>query len=323
MDDVDMVYDGFEPLQSIDLWPDQNTRGRLLLHMEMAQALMKPESSYQNWLRRLRFVVEVPHWNAGYDYELVQSNSLEDLLEPYIAISYRWPEKKSVVPPVKHNILVQTPGRPGERFWRPVNAPIDVLQRSFAFARAHGVRKIWIDQECIEQEDEDDVAQAIQSMHVVYRRASIVLAVLNRIVASPADINALRDIKKLTGEDQISLRARIMGDPWWKRAWTAQEMGVSTFRQLRFMIGWHESFDVEGTGWTALTEPYSQSCDAKFHQNVFREWVLPGDSMWNLNTLVGGSPELLYNSVSRIAQLFGSEENSTLPVRSRRKEGAR
>lgn len=318
-----MVYDGFEPLQSIDLWPNQNTRGRLLLHMEIAQALMQPESSYKDWLRRLRFVVEVPYWRTGYDYELIQSNSLEDLLEPYIAISYRWSEKESVVSPAKHHILVQTPGRPGENFWRPLNAPIDILQRSFAFARAHGVRKIWIDQECIEQEDEDDVAQAIQSMHVVYQRASIVLAVLNRHVTSPADINALRDINETRGEDQVSLRARIMGDPWWKRAWTAQEMGVSTFRQLRFMIGWHESFDVEGTGWTALTEPYSQSCDAKVHQNVFREWVLPGSSVLRLNFLVGGSPEILYNLMPRITHLFELEENSTQPVRLRQKEGAR
>ncbi|KAF7527502.1 hypothetical protein G7054_g10470 [Neopestalotiopsis clavispora] len=310
MDNIDMVYDGFEPLQSIDLWPNQNMRGRLLLHMEMAQALMQPESLYQDWLRRLRFVVEVPHWNTGYDYELIQSNSLEDLLEPYIAISYRWPEKKSVVPPVKHKILVQTPGRPGERFWRPVNAPIDVLQRSFSFARAHGIRKIWIDQECIEQEDEDDVAKAIQSMHVVYRRASIVLAVLNRHVKSDDDLYDLADVKGLRGGGLTSIRPRMMMDPWWTRAWTAQELGVSMYHQLRTMVGWHESFDVEGTGWTELTELYNQICYPEDRQNVFREWVSPNDRKF---TLMG----------SRISHLDELAENSALPVEFHQKEGAR
>ncbi|ETS87170.1 hypothetical protein PFICI_00998 [Pestalotiopsis fici W106-1] len=294
----DMIYDGFESLQSIDLWPNQTTGGRLLLHMEMAQALMQPQSSYHGWLQHLRFVVEVSHEDTDHAYELIESTSLDDLSEPYIAISYRWPENKSGVLPAKHHILAGTPRRPGEKFWRPVNAPIDVLRRAFAFARAHGIRKIWIDQECIDQEDEDEVAQAIQSMHVVYRQAAIVLAVLGHHVTNRADINALEKLAEMGDGAQVTLRERVMGDSWWTRAWAAQEMGVATYDQLRFMVGWHESLDTGGTWWRELTERYNQSRDAQDQQNVSREWVLRGNQPLYLNMLAGGSPKVLYGLVS-------------------------
>jgi hypothetical protein len=101
---------------------------------------MRPASSFHEWLNQLRFVVEVPESVPGHGYEVIESADEDESMEQYIAISYRWPPPDAEAP--QHHILAPVPSMPGEKAWRPLRAPVNVLKRAFAFARANDIRKI-------------------------------------------------------------------------------------------------------------------------------------------------------------------------------------
>ncbi|KAL2754616.1 hypothetical protein ACRALDRAFT_1070352 [Sodiomyces alcalophilus JCM 7366] len=172
-----MYYDADWQMQEIDLSPQQGTRGRILHHVEKAQELMVPVAASRDWCEHLRFVVRAPESGPGPDhaFELIESANEQEAREPFIAISYRlptrWPSSEAEVAKLpRGRILAPEPGKPpSEKHWRQTRAPLDLLERAFAFADAKGIRKIWIDQECIHQDSDHDRRLAVQSMHLVYR----------------------------------------------------------------------------------------------------------------------------------------------------------
>ena len=54
---------------------------------------------------------------------------------------------------------------------RPSNAAFDVLYCSMAYAKVRNVNAIWIDQECIDQNDSVEKGDAIQEMDLVYQES--------------------------------------------------------------------------------------------------------------------------------------------------------
>src|SRR5271170_1362979 len=71
--------------------------------------------------------------------------------ERYIAVSWRWndPLNQSTAAYEYH---IQRPGKSPHRS----AVPDLCLDRAIAFAQAHGINLIWIDKECIYQEEEQD-----------------------------------------------------------------------------------------------------------------------------------------------------------------------
>jgi hypothetical protein len=63
-------------------------------------------------------------------------------------------------------------------------APKKVLDRAIAFAEFHNIHLIWIDQECIDQDDRTVKECGIQSMDLVYEQASHAVALLTTPIKS-------------------------------------------------------------------------------------------------------------------------------------------
>ncbi|KAK4224083.1 heterokaryon incompatibility protein-domain-containing protein [Podospora fimiseda] len=166
--------------------------------------------------------------------------------EPYVAISYRW----GLRPNQQDPLTIKVPPRKDHPVFRKARASRDVLLRSLEYAEANGSKRIWIDQECIHQDDEDDKKDAMQNMHLVYRQATTTLVLLGRHVETAKDIAALHSLLRNV-EEARDLKSRLMADPWFTRAWTTQEFGVTPPQQLRFLIGRKEGLDMEGYGWRA------------------------------------------------------------------------
>jgi ankyrin repeat protein len=282
-DGPDMQNDAYEGLINV-------FDGRLLGDIERAQQIIFHESEIQHWVENLRFVVPAVNGDDSYhDLELIENGAgdKETKDEPYIAISYCWGKRTSKEgTPLR--IQVPSKDQCGAKEIRNVRAPSNILRRSLAFAAAKGIKRIWIDQECIHQDDEEDRRVAIQCMHLVYRQAATTLIVLDDHVQTLEDVRAIPHIKE-HGVDQ-ELRDRILGDRWFSRAWTTQEHVNSERERLTYLIGWKDGVDVSGDAWqleaaasnarqkppqwdgSRAWKPYPQ-------QNVRRSWELSEDNI--------------------------------------------
>ncbi|KAI5923046.1 heterokaryon incompatibility protein-domain-containing protein [Camillea tinctor] len=293
-----MEFDADMPLYLLDRWPRRATKGRLLHEVEKAQEIMKPESSFREWCEHLRFVIDVRPEKLDHDFELIESANERESREPYIAISYRWPSEGSFS---SNYILAPVPDRPGVKAVRPIRAHIDVLDRCFAFAAAKGIRKIWIDQECIHQDNDKDKQCGLQTMHLVYRWSALTLVILGRHVKSLCDIRALQHLTIPEDQGQNTVRGRIKEDEWWERAWTTQELGLSNAGQLRYLIAWDQGLDLSGTEWEMSARKYNSNKSEDAHQNVSRQWVLVGGEMFGIAHMMPYSPGITQTLTAGLA----------------------
>ena len=142
----------------------------------------------------------------------------------YVAISYCW----KVQTEMKPQYAVQT-----EKGMRNNKARSDILSRAIKFAAYHGIRLIWIDQECIDQDDREDKEEGIQSMDLVYQQATHALALLDARITSEAQGVAF--VKAMTGQDferhefvfAVEIFQHISLDRWLSRAWCFQESAAA------------------------------------------------------------------------------------------------
>ncbi|KAH6715572.1 heterokaryon incompatibility protein-domain-containing protein [Leptodontidium sp. MPI-SDFR-AT-0119] len=157
----------------------------------------------------------------------------------FVAVSYCWP-------PLQYDTegnAIQHKGRYSVKDLdgrvRPNRAPEDVITRAVEFAAQSGIRLIWIDQECIDQEDPADKELGIQVMDKVYQRAFLSIGLLRSRIESQDTLRALHHV--LTNSDDfegfsnaniptpdlveslISFFGHVMNDPWHTRAWVLQE----------------------------------------------------------------------------------------------------
>ncbi|KAI4181828.1 MAG: hypothetical protein L6R41_006379, partial [Letrouitia leprolyta] len=122
--------------------------------------------------------------------------------------------------------------------------PPDVLHRSMAYAVAHHVKAIWIDQECIDQDDPIDKEESIQEMDIIYQESDHPIAVLEFCFDTQAQLDAFSSIcdDDLAGfdPDQIEVLESVLialnEDRWFERAWTLQE-SVSAGVSMTLLLG--------------------------------------------------------------------------------------
>ena len=143
----------------------------------------------------------------------------------YVALSYCW-QSTNRARNLGANSVYTINTRNGMRH---NNVSSDVLDRAIAFARPRKRAYIWIDQECIKQDDERDQAEGIQAMDLVYQQAEYCLGILDVHIADQKHIDALNTMLDGEGitEGQLVALAEvlelILSDPWFTRAWILQE----------------------------------------------------------------------------------------------------
>lgn len=95
------------------------------------------------------------------------------------------------------------------------------------------VRGFWIDQECIDQDNEAEKQRAVQSIEYVYSYSAFPVALLSVRIESEDQLKNLvyilrrsdppRNEKRDRVRVILSLLDYITSDPWWERGWTFQE----------------------------------------------------------------------------------------------------
>lgn len=168
----------------------------------------------------------------------------------YIAVSYCWESftspnwnvngRSSQLSPT---VLVKQRGQDP----RNPRCPSRALLRAIAFGISYRVSLIWIDQECVDQEDPTDVRNHLQCNHIIFSQAEFTIGLLNfqlsktqvNNLVSLELLNALGDPKFTdfkkglldfgpTGilrevQSTTRLLKSISRDRWFTRAWVFQE----------------------------------------------------------------------------------------------------
>ena len=149
----------------------------------------------------------------------------------YVAVSYCWNRERSDWSPSDSDKPLQVICEDLSR--RPSNAPSDVLYRSMAYAKAQNVNAIWIDQECIDQNDTVEKGDAIQQMDLAYQESDHPVAVLVFCFLTQIELDVFASICDLVlytfDPSQIEVLESVLGaltdtdEKWFERAWTLQE----------------------------------------------------------------------------------------------------
>lgn len=164
----------------------------------------------------------------------------------YVAVSYCWSRKyvdwfterdNPSIQIVRENSNIQSS-----------STPPDVLHRAIAFASDHHLNAIWIDQECILQEDTQDKEDGIQAMDIVYQESSHPVAIIEFGFQTQEEVDVFASIADperyafdpLKMDDLYNVLTDLSADAWFSRAWTLQESasaGVSMILLLGCPLG--------------------------------------------------------------------------------------
>lgn len=148
----------------------------------------------------------------------------------YVAVSYCWKGQELANTDNQAFKVRRTQGE------RDSKARLSVLSRAIKYSNIHKLRYIWIDQECIEQDNLEDKEAGIQSMDLVYQQSAYPVGIIDCYFDKQSHIDMLELI--MEGEnfaldqmgDLIDMLELLKNDPWFTRAWVLQECVAA---------GWH------------------------------------------------------------------------------------
>lgn len=116
------------------------------------------------------------------------------------------------------------------RSTRDLNCPPSLLQRITKLCNHHNLYFIWIDQECIYQEDIEDKQVGIRAMDSVYQQAELCVAVLEVCLIKQRHVDALEPLRSAPEEisyetlvNILETLELILEDSWFSRVWCLQE----------------------------------------------------------------------------------------------------
>ncbi|KAF2128104.1 hypothetical protein P153DRAFT_358229 [Dothidotthia symphoricarpi CBS 119687] len=234
----------------------------------------------ERWVQRLRFIdiSSVPDLTQSDDGLLVKysknTKSTCDREKPllvlplreqgeddgetqYVAVSWKWIKSGEQSPPWGYDVResfdyrIQRSGQPA----RKSEFPDHYLERVIMFAQFHEIDKLWIDKECIYQEDDNDRRLGIQIMDEVYGGSTWSLGLLTIPLMHHKDVVILNELlsrsifenpkdneapqyKHGLGtrimETQM-LILQILNDPRWSRGWIFQEDHLASDRMVIFI----------------------------------------------------------------------------------------
>ncbi|KAI1409746.1 hypothetical protein F5Y13DRAFT_169379 [Hypoxylon sp. FL1857] len=169
----------------------------------------------------------------------------------YIAVSYTWEPSKEeeeageAGEEAAGRFFIE-PRRTGESAL-PSDVRDVVWRRVLNYADHVDCENIWIDRECIDQEDEAEKGAMIQSMHLVYSLCRWPIALLTRAIDTVEELDLLTNLMcgEVSAEDEpavLNLLNDITSNLWWTRAWTFQEDYRASTRMI-LLIPHHRSLE--------------------------------------------------------------------------------
>lgn len=211
---------------------------------------------------QLRFLtpVQPDGQSSSNDYVDLQLTSAKEHTQGlvYATVSYCWNHAQ---------IEREEMQVPEYRIWdasEPCRAPRQIrcsklfLHRALRFARGQNCRHLWIDQECIDQDDPADIERHLQAMHRIYRESRWTAAILSRTIVADEIwrtpyswpkrlIDLYSDTYNSVAKKFVQSLDRISTDRWFTRTWTLQEKQCASI--LKFLIPIetevHKSEDVQ------------------------------------------------------------------------------
>ncbi|KAI4151690.1 MAG: hypothetical protein LQ340_003362 [Diploschistes diacapsis] len=157
-------------------------------------------------------------------------NAIQLWQRKYIAVSHRWPPPGKTVADGKYRISGQ-----------PNKVCNSVLERAISYAKYRKCSLLWIDRECIPENDSEERDCAIHSMDLVYSLSKYPIALLVVRIQSNKELSLLADflegkfvddhrkshqnamIKSAKAREAFELLDRLTSDEWWRRGWTFLE----------------------------------------------------------------------------------------------------
>lgn len=155
----------------------------------------------------------------------------------YLAVSYCW--SSSERSPYHGDGFVVRSGSSE----RALKCPPALLDRMIRVCAAEGIRFIWIDQECIDQDDAEDKEVGILAMDLVYQFAQLSVGVLEVCLTEQGQVDILElmmtaELPGISRDGLISLievLELVAADPWFTRAWCLQE-ATSGSRKILLLL---------------------------------------------------------------------------------------
>jgi hypothetical protein len=115
----------------------------------------------------------------------------------YLAISYCWQQENESVLPTGHYSIIRKSAN-GIISCTPSKTPDYVLSAAIHCASVSGIRLIWIDQECIDQDSPDNKENGIQSMDLVYERSVRGLGIIPEPIEKKKHLEVLMRLKDVS-----------------------------------------------------------------------------------------------------------------------------
>ncbi|KAJ9658007.1 hypothetical protein H2198_003976 [Neophaeococcomyces mojaviensis] len=201
------------------------------------------------WMEELEVLTlcsrrDATHDTAWFKREHIPHNN-------YIALSYVWNRSPYEQDLTTYTRRIKSASK-GERLSKVRDSALD---RVVNYMENYEIKRLWVDRECINQEDRDERQAAIQSMDLLYQTAETSLALLFVPIRTTRELKKLenllqgeyvtRDTKRKRDDFDIydgllltdcetdtvynilDLLHRLVSDPWWSRGWCFQEEFVS------------------------------------------------------------------------------------------------
>lgn len=182
--------------------------------------------------------------SGNYRLRLETQDARRKIDGDYIAVSHCWEPSVGLdrIESGKYGVKDT-----GGRYSRQTKVRDELLNRVIRYARSVKVTRIWIDQECIIQEDEEAKSIAMDSMDLVYKCSNWPIGLLSVMLQSQQEVDVLQNLlrgvfvlrdcdrrfPRLSDDGTCNVDAALAilellyGDRWWDRAWIFQEEYLS------------------------------------------------------------------------------------------------
>ncbi|KAI1821746.1 heterokaryon incompatibility protein-domain-containing protein [Xylaria intraflava] len=176
---------------------------------------------------------------SSYAHELLGRTHLDPVSDPehdrdYVAVSYTWEASEEEKREAEEDggcqdfggyyVESRYTGQPA----KPSLVRDVIWDRVLHYADHVMCEAIWIDRECIDQDNPREKEAAIQNMHMVYSFSRRPVALLTHTIQTVEALDLLvglllGDIREEEESATLDLLDKITSDLWWRRAWTFQE----------------------------------------------------------------------------------------------------
>jgi hypothetical protein len=150
--------------------------------------------------------------------------------ESYVTVSYAWAHSQSTSGLQIPLYRIRDLSKPSEPP-RPPRCPSIIFHRAAQYALTKGYAYLWIDQECIYQQDKMDRERHLQVMHRIYSASAVTIAALS--VSIPTSIVLDEVVTWALNDEELCDTPRTLptgvladwlltmtSDRWFTRTWT-------------------------------------------------------------------------------------------------------